>query len=208
MHAKAPAGKHLVSSLERSSSGGLSECCRRVYSGTWGFRTLLVTALSTRADPEACPGLPDPLTCILSAPPPAAVAEAEAAQRPLVLLGIDPDTSGALAVVRWRRAADAVGGADGLPAADIEVHDMPTMRVETGTRARKCAAAYTGRTFVLHVASGITWPASMFCCSCSQFASKALLHCRAAHPALILKGLAAAADDATDLHGRPVLHRA
>ena len=61
------------------------------------------------------------------------------ARRPLVLLGIDPDTSGALAVVRWRRAGDARGGADGLPVADIEVYDMPTMRVETGTRARKCA---------------------------------------------------------------------
>ena len=71
----------------------------------------------------------------------AAGAEAEAAQRPLVLLGIDPDTSGALAVVRWQRAADARGGADGLPAADIEVYDMPMMRVQTGTRARKCAQA-------------------------------------------------------------------
>ena len=66
--------------------------------------------------------------------------DAEAAQRPLVLLGIDPDTSGALAVVQWQHAAAARGGPAGLPTADIAVHDMPTMRVETGSRARKCAS--------------------------------------------------------------------
>jgi hypothetical protein len=58
-----------------------------------------------------------------------------------VLLGIDPDTSGAMAVVRWQSSAAARDGAAGLPAADIDVYDMPTMRVETGTRARKCAQA-------------------------------------------------------------------
>ena len=116
-----------------------SQICAKRRLGLRGIAHKRNAGFSTRTDPEPCPGLPDPPACILSKPPPAAVAEAEAAQRPLVLLGIDPDTSGALAVVRWQRAADALGGADGLPAAEIEVHDMPTMRVETGTRARKCA---------------------------------------------------------------------
>ena len=69
----------------------------------------------------------------------------------MVLLGIDPDTSGALAVVRWQHSAAAWDGAAGLPAADIDVYDMPTMRVETGSRARKCALCNDGWCWVTDV---------------------------------------------------------
>ncbi len=141
MHAQAPVVKSSYAALMRSCFGRYLSV-EHLYTATCAASGIAYernTELSTRTDPKPCTGLPDPVVCILLMPPPAAAADAEAAQRPLVLLGIDPDTSGALAVVRWRRAADAIGGADGLPAAEIAVHDMPTMRVETGTRARKCA---------------------------------------------------------------------
>lgn len=60
------------------------------------------------------------------------------ALRPLVLLGIDPDATGALAVVQWWDEAAAEDAAR-LQHTAIELFDMPMMRVQIGARLRKCA---------------------------------------------------------------------
>ena len=64
------------------------------------------------------------------------------AQRPVVLIGIDPDATGALAVVQWGNSS-ALFDAQRLQHTVVDVHDMPMMRVEVGKRSRKCAHSPT-----------------------------------------------------------------
>ncbi len=56
----------------------------------------------------------------------------------LCVLGIDPDISGAIAVMHWEMASNAAQLQ--LQDAVIELHDMPTTSVAIGKRLRRLVA--------------------------------------------------------------------
>ena len=54
-----------------------------------------------------------------------------------VVLGIDPDNQGAVAVVRFQQAGLQPPIHTALQAVSVEVHDMPCIGVPVGKRTRK-----------------------------------------------------------------------
>jgi hypothetical protein len=75
----------------------------------------------------------------------------------VVILGIDPDASGAFTTLEWPAAAPRT--ADGLPSsladAALQLFDMPMETIALGTRSRRSAAASDFRVYCLSIASAV-----------------------------------------------------